>query len=178
LIENGQLVITVENLALLYDVFLTHVKHNRDKTAGLKCYCLMVYSKLMQDIYQGNAFEDGKDTRGWIVGNFLPAWTGLHKTDDVEIKWNHLQAGTKRDGWVTGETRTTLGIVVSGSFTYQFRDKAITLSNQGDYVLWGPGVDHSWEAPSDCILITIRWPSTSGPEVQEEPGNTAPTSAS
>jgi quercetin dioxygenase-like cupin family protein len=113
----------------------------------------------MQDVYQGNAFEDGKDTRGWIVGDFLPAWTGLHKTDKVEMKWSHLQAGAKRDGWVTGETRTTLGIIVSGSFRYQFRDKSITLSNQGDYVMWGPGVDHSWEAVTDCLVITIRWPS-------------------
>lgn len=115
----------------------------------------------MQNIYQGNAFEDGKDTRGWIVGNFLPAWTGLHKTDVVEIKWLHHNAGTTRPDWATGETRTAMGILISGSFRYQFRDKTIDLTNQGDYVMWGPGVDHSWEALSDCLVLTIRWPSLS-----------------
>ena len=125
----------------------------------------------MQDVYQGNAFEDGKDTRGWIVGDFLPAWTGLHKTAAVEVKWCHLKAGAKRDDWVTDEERTTLGIIVSGSFSYLFRDKKVTVSNQGDYVLWGKGVDHSWQAETDCLVITIRWPSIS--KLQEKEINAA-----
>ncbi|HSE61363.1 MAG TPA: hypothetical protein VLA88_03635 [Candidatus Saccharimonadales bacterium] len=124
----------------------------------------------MQDIYEGNAFEDGKDTRGWIVGNFLPNWTGLHKTKDVEIKWSHHPAGWKRGEWVTNETRTTIGILISGSCNCLFREKVITLSKQGDYVMWGPGVDHNWEAITDCLFLTVRWPSIS--EIQEEPATT------
>lgn len=121
----------------------------------------MVYSKHMQDIYQGNAFEDGKDTRGWIVGDFLPAWTGLHKTPDVEIKWTHHEAGAHRADWAPGTQSSTLGILISGNFRCQFRDKTVDLTKQGDYVLWGPGVDHNWEALADSIFMTVRWPSVS-----------------
>jgi hypothetical protein len=25
--------------------------------------------------------------------------------------------------------------------------------------MWGPGVDHSWEALEDSVVLTVRWPS-------------------
>jgi hypothetical protein len=27
-------------------------------------------------------------------------------------------------------------------------------------VMWGAGLDHSWRAEDDSIVITVRWPST------------------
>jgi quercetin dioxygenase-like cupin family protein len=33
------------------------------------------------------------------------------------------------------------------------------LEKEGDYAVWGPGIDHSWKAEEDSILITVRWPS-------------------
>jgi hypothetical protein len=31
--------------------------------------------------------------------------------------------------------------------------------DQGDYAMWGPGIDHLWHTEKDCIVITVRWPS-------------------
>lgn len=33
------------------------------------------------------------------------------------------------------------------------------LERQGDYVVWGPGIDHSWQAEADSVVVAIRWPS-------------------
>ncbi|SOD71201.1 hypothetical protein SAMN05892883_0766 [Jatrophihabitans sp. GAS493] len=34
-----------------------------------------------------------------------------------------------------------------------------TLARQGDYATWGPGIDHSWQAEEDTVVVTVRWPS-------------------
>jgi hypothetical protein len=41
----------------------------------------------------------------------------------------------------------------------EFRDRTVTLSKPGDYVMWGPDVDHKWHVAKDGVLLTIRWPS-------------------
>lgn len=112
-------------------------------------------------IQVGNTTLDSAETRGWIVGSFLPKESGLRHSDDVEIKWGVHKKGETRAEWTVGETRTTIGVLVSGKFELEFRDRAISLINSGDYVMWGPGVDHKWRALDDCVLVTIRWPSAS-----------------
>jgi quercetin dioxygenase-like cupin family protein len=37
--------------------------------------------------------------------------------------------------------------------------RSVTLQRQGDYVVWGKGTDHSWQAEDDSTVITVRWPS-------------------
>jgi quercetin dioxygenase-like cupin family protein len=37
--------------------------------------------------------------------------------------------------------------------------ESVLLEREGDYVMWGAGVDHTWRAEEDSIVITIRWPS-------------------
>lgn len=110
-------------------------------------------------IQTGNAELDSLATRGWFIGSFLGPDGGIRNTQDIEVKWGVHQAGEARDEWVTGETRTTLAILVSGEFVMEFRDKTIDLSAPGDYVMWDPGVDHKWHAVKDCTLLTVRWPS-------------------
>lgn len=110
-------------------------------------------------IQTGNALIDSKDTRGWIVGSFIEEKFGLRQTSDVEIKWGVHPAGSSRDEWVTGETRTSIGILISGSFEIEFRDQTVSFDKPGDYVMWGPGTDHKWRASSDCVWLTVRWPS-------------------
>jgi hypothetical protein len=34
-----------------------------------------------------------------------------------------------------------------------------TLENPGDYIVWGPGVEHTWQAEADSTMLAIRWPS-------------------
>jgi len=110
-------------------------------------------------IRTGNAAIDGADTRGWLIGHFVDEKFGLRHSEDVEIKWGTHPAGDTREEWVTGETRTAIGILISGSFELEFRDQKVLCDKPGDYVMWGPGTDHKWHAPTDCVWLTIRWPS-------------------
>ena len=68
-------------------------------------------------------------------------------------------AGEGRDGWATDEQRTTMLILVRGRFRLDLSVASTTLEKEGDYAVWGPGIDHSWQAEEDSIVITVRWPS-------------------
>lgn len=114
---------------------------------------------MTSNIQVGNAEIDSSDTRGWLIGSFVEEKFGLRHTDDIELKWGVLKAGDARTEWATEETRTSIGILISGTFTMEFRDQSVTFDKPGDYVMWGPGTDHRWNAPKDAIWITIRWPS-------------------
>jgi quercetin dioxygenase-like cupin family protein len=59
----------------------------------------------------------------------------------------------------TDEQRTTLLILVRGRFRLDISVASTTLEKEGDYAVWGPGIDHSWQAEEDSIVITVRWPS-------------------
>ena len=110
--------------------------------------------------YTGNAADESDQYRGWLVGHFIdPANGGVRKTDALEVKWGIHPAGQKRPEWTEGEDRSTLVIMVSGRFRVDLSSDSVTLTRQGDYVTWGPGIDHSWQAESDSIVITVRWPS-------------------
>ena len=109
--------------------------------------------------HNGNAEEDGRDTQGWLLGHFIDPALGVRSSRDVEVKWGIHPAGQKRPEWTEGEDRSTLVIVVSGRFRVDLSGGSVTLSRQGDYVTWGPGIDHSWQAEDDSTVITVRWPS-------------------
>ena len=48
---------------------------------------------------------------------------------------------------------------MEGRFRLNLPGEAVVLDTQGDYVMWGTGVDHSWRAEADSVVITVRWPS-------------------
>lgn len=68
-------------------------------------------------------------------------------------------AGDKRAGWTSDDRRTTLLLLVQGEFRINLSEGTRVLAKQGDYALWGPGIDHFWEALADSAVITVRWPS-------------------
>lgn len=109
--------------------------------------------------YSGNAADDGAENRGWILGHFLDRSAGERSTEDLEVKWGIHPAGDQRADWVTGDKRTTLVLLVQGRFHVKFREGDVELSKQGDYLVWGPGTDHSWQAVEDSVVLTVRWPS-------------------
>ncbi len=109
----------------------------------------------MSEIYFGNAAEDGGDRRGWILGSFIPE--GIRHQDDLEIKYGVHKAGESRTEWVTGETRTTLCMLLTGKSCVEFPEKIVELNEPGDYVIWGAGFDHKWGAIKDSTILTIRW---------------------
>ena len=109
--------------------------------------------------YSGNAAEDGRETRGWLLGHFIDPAKGVRSSKDVEVKWGIHPAGEKRAGWTADDQRTTLVLLVEGNFRIDLTEGGVTLARQGDYAVWGPGIDHSWEAVSDSVVVTVRWPS-------------------
>jgi quercetin dioxygenase-like cupin family protein len=109
----------------------------------------------------GNAGEDTADTRGWLLGHFIDSSEGVRSSKDVEVKWATHPAGDKRPEWTSDDQRTTLLLLVQGNFRLDLTEGSINLTKQGDYVLWGPGIDHTWEAIDETVIITVRWPSAS-----------------
>ncbi|MBK3564220.1 signal peptidase I [Streptomyces sp. MBT62] len=119
------------------------------------------------NIYVGNAGKDAPLDRGWLLGHFKEADDPRH-TDAVEVKWGTHPQGDERLEWVRGDERTALLVLVSGRFRVEFPERSVLLEQQGDYVVWGPGVDHSWFAEEESVLVTVRWPSVSGYAVTPE----------
>lgn len=112
--------------------------------------------------YSGNANDDGPQNRGWLLGHFIDPSEGVRSTKDVEVKWGIHPAGDKRTQWTQDDERTTLLLLVSGKFRIDLTEGSVLMERQGDYVMWGPGIDHSWEALDASTVITVRWPSASG----------------
>ena len=86
---------------------------------------------------------------------------GVRHSGAVEIKWGMHSAGDQRAEWVTGETRTALIILVRGKFRLDFPDRSVVLGEEGDYVVFD-GVDHSWYAEEESVIVGVRWPSIPG----------------
>lgn len=116
---------------------------------------------MSENWHSGNAAEDSRETRGWIIGHFIDPPQGVRSTTDVEVKWGIHPAGERRHEWTADDQRTTLVLLVEGNFRVDLTETTITLEKQGDYAAWGPGIDHSWEAISESVVVTVRWPSSS-----------------
>ncbi|MER7502068.1 signal peptidase I [Nonomuraea pusilla] len=119
-----------------------------------------------QGVYVGNAEVDGAADAGWLLGHFRPPGDPRHSAD-VEIKWGVHAPGDERARWVRGEARTALLVLISGRFRVELPGRSVLLSKRGDYVVWGRGVDHSWRAEEESVVLTVRWPSIPGYKVPE-----------
>jgi GNAT superfamily N-acetyltransferase len=138
---------------------------------------------LTEDVYLGNAGEDGKDFGGWLVGD-IPTWLaredhspqatgklrpvwhyGPRGSSQVEVKWGRHRPGERRPtGWTVPADKTTLSVLVQGEFILRFRDPGdpdfwveLRLQKEGDYVIWRESVPHTWEALQDSLVLTVRW---------------------
>lgn len=110
--------------------------------------------------YAGNANDDAGQYRGWLLGHFVDSTdSGARRTEAVEVKWGVHPQGDTRPEWTADDRRTAMVLLVSGRFRLDLTVGSTTLSREGDYVVWGPGIDHSWHAEQDSVVVTIRWPS-------------------
>lgn len=112
--------------------------------------------------YVGNAGDDAGENRSWLVGHFKsPA--DIRHSNETEVKWSTHPQGDARPEWNPGEHERTVLILVSGRWRLDLRAGAhvdtVVMERPGDYVVWGPGVDHTWEALDDSTMVTVRWPS-------------------
>lgn len=111
------------------------------------------------NVITGNAPKEANKRRGWFIGEFISPTNDLRSTADVEVKWGTHAADDRRSEWAEPSEATTLSILIQGRFRLQFPDGEVVLASQGDYVLWLPGVAHSWWAEETSTVLTVRWPS-------------------
>lgn len=118
---------------------------------------------LSKNIVRGNCEAEKNSHRGWIIGHFMNEGTLKH-SDEVEVKWSSHLRGEKKQQFAKNIQAKTLYILFKGEFKFSFPDEKmdVTLSKEGDYILYDAGVAHSWEVISDCCAISIRWPSIAG----------------
>ena len=118
-------------------------------------------------ISTGNAALDS--IRGWFIGQFIPLSSGLAHQEGLEMKWHQHTKGERRREFAQCP-KTTIAILVSGSLITRFKlshtTRKIVLSRPGDYVAYSPGLYHSWEAPEESLVITVRFASTGENQTQ------------
>ena len=49
--------------------------------------------------------------------------------------------------------------VLRATFHIDGTPHVVTLQKEGDYVVFGPDVVHSWEALDDTVVLSVRFPS-------------------
>ena len=107
----------------------------------------------------GNAVDAARDTRGWILGHFMPGEANPLRTEDVEIKWYNHTEGEVREEWAPPTGVSTLNILIRGHFVLRFPEEEVPLRKEGDFVLFGPDVAHSYRSVEKSLVLTVRWPS-------------------
>jgi quercetin dioxygenase-like cupin family protein len=112
-------------------------------------------------LVSGNASEASEDTRGWFVGNFMPGEDNPLRTEQLEVKWYTHAKGETRAQWAPGNPVKTLNILIRGHFVLLFPNQEVALEKEGDFVLFGPGLPHSYRAVKESLILTVRWPSLS-----------------
>jgi hypothetical protein len=113
--------------------------------------------------YFGNAAADQVRDSGWFIGQFVPPELGLRHQTDIEIKWGLHPDGDRRPRpWAHG-SGTTISVLIRGtlhvSFYTEETPEIVTLAREGDYVIYGPHVVHSWEAVGETLVLSLRFPS-------------------
>lgn len=107
----------------------------------------------------GNTISASKDTRGWFMGHFMPGEENPLRIEAMELKWYTHAKGETRHKWAPGNPVRTLNILIHGHFVLLFPDQEVALQNEGDFVLFGPGMPHSFRSVEESLVLTIRWPS-------------------
>jgi hypothetical protein len=126
---------------------------------------------VVEGVYCGNAVTDQVRGTGWFVGQFIPAGLGIRHQTDVELKWALHHDGEQRSrGPEAVAAATTISILIRGALRVVFPTegaaRTVIMDNEGDYIIFGPGIVHSWEAIGETLVVTIRFPSI---DVSREP---------
>lgn len=89
----------------------------------------------MTKVVFGKAVTEGASRWGWFIGHFITPPDAPRSTEDLEVKWAVHKIGDSRTEWAVNYQASTLSILINGRFRWQFEDREILLSRDGDYVL-------------------------------------------
>ncbi|MCB7129153.1 MAG: hypothetical protein J3T61_06425 [Candidatus Brocadiales bacterium] len=115
---------------------------------------------MLLEPFFGNAAQISAGHRGWFLGHFMEESGKPLHTRALEIKWGLHRKGETRADWDPEGSSTTLTLLIRGEFEVKFSDRQFTLNEEGDFVLWGPGIPHTWAALDNSLILTVRWPSS------------------
>jgi hypothetical protein len=104
----------------------------------------------------GNVAIASKDTRGWFLGHFMPGDGNPLRSSELELKWYTHAKGETRSEWAPGSHVKTLNVLIR---VLLFPEREVALEKEGDFVLFGPGVPHSFLSVQESLVLTVRWPS-------------------
>lgn len=107
----------------------------------------------------GNAALVSKNTRGWFLGHFISGENNPLRNSGVEVKWFTHAKGETRPEWSPANRVRTLNVLIRGRFVLLFPDHEVLLENEGDFVLFGPDIAHSFRSEDESLVMTVRWPS-------------------
>lgn len=142
------LLLLASNFVSLWQLLPTSQRVGRPKLVGATT----------RGVVYGNAEHDGVDTKRWFIGNFIPIHTG-RTFHSIEIKWSVNQRGDTNGEIASNTVAHTVAVLVQGAQRFEFAKGNVTLIRPGDYVLWRPGVQHTWTALRHSTVIVVRWPS-------------------
>lgn len=113
----------------------------------------------------------------WLVGDHpaIPAESlrvlrhlghpdGPEAVANLAVKW-FVHDPADPPEWGQGKPlsvgRTLSLLAGAGSFELRFRrgdvEAVVVLEEPGDFVLWGPGLEHSWRVLQPSVVLTLRW---------------------
>jgi hypothetical protein len=116
----------------------------------------------------GNAVADGR--RGWFIGQFFPAESGMCSQSTLEVKWGQHPKGDRRSSFAASRFGGTISVLISGRFLVKLvvdgETREVLMTAPGDYTAFGAGIPHSWEALEESLVISIRFPSIEGNQIE------------
>jgi hypothetical protein len=107
----------------------------------------------------GNVSAASADTRGWFLGHFMPGADNPLRSEAVELKWWTHAKGETRPEMAPANPVRTLNVLIRGRFVLVFPGREVLLEKEGDFVLFGPGMPHSYRSVEESLVLTVRWPS-------------------
>src|SRR5678816_263943 len=107
----------------------------------------------------GNAAAASKNTRVWFLAHFKPGEDNPPHNADLEVKSITHAKGETRPECSPANGVRTLNILIRGRFVLLFPEHEVLLEKEGDFVLFGPGIAHSFRSENESLVLTVRWPS-------------------
>jgi hypothetical protein len=102
----------------------------------------------------------------------MPGGDNPLRNNDVEVKWFTHAKGETRPEWSPASDVRTLNILMRGRFVLLFPDHEVLLQKEGDFVLFGPDIAHSYRCEEESLILTVRWPSIPAPPAVDRANST------